>query len=137
MLVGAIACACFVLQAAVVPLHLALNGHIALGGLAEQAHSHAGDSHGHGAHGHGHEPAQRDDPDGSHPPHPVEDHLSQLAEPAAPPPLVLIVIVPAPAASGLIAFDLQLRVQPHDEERGPGPPPPRTSAAPRAPPIVV
>lgn len=146
-LLGAIACACFVLQASIVPLHLALSDHGTRSGLTQHAHVHesqeAGHGHGH-RHGPGHGPGHEDalldrakDADEGHPLHPVEDHQNLLGEPAVVPQLVLVALAPAPAAVELFASELPSHRLHFQEELGPGPPPPRAEAAPRAPPIVV
>jgi len=132
MLLGACACLCFALQQFLVPWHLALNDHVSVGGSQEHVHSHgAGDHH------HAPTPSRQADADEDHTPHPVEDHLAQIAEPSVPPTLVYTAIAPAPVEHWQLALALPVCEQPQYVECGPRPPPPRTAAAPRAPPIVV
>ncbi len=140
---GVIACACFVLQQFLVPLHLALHDHFAPYEDVETAvsaafgggHGHA-HPHGHG-HGHAHEHGERNDGAESddHHPHPVEDHLAQLA-PAVVTTLVHVAVAMPPAQTGLPSHELAAGVRPAEEEHGGAPPLLRT-AAPRAPPIAA
>ena len=137
MFVGAFACVCFALQQFLVPWHLALNDHVSSSGPEEHVHSHRDHSHGGGDQHHGHESSRDADSNEDHKPHPVDEHLAQIAEPGVLPTLVYTAIAPAPAEHWQMAFDLPVREQHQYVECGPRPPPPRTAAAPRAPPIVV
>lgn len=128
-LVGVLACFSFLLQQFVLPLHLALNEHVLVSDLEEHVHLHPDESHERheeqADHGHGHEP------------HPIGDHVEQLAGPAALPTLVKTKVAAAPAAAALPVVDLPERESVHREQRAPRPPPPRIAAAPRAPPIAL
>jgi len=143
MLVGVFACVCLVFQQCFVPLHLALNDHVVFDGLGGHAHSHAEHAHSHSPSHAEHADAQEqlasrsDDSHGDHEPHPIDDHLTQLAEAAVLRAPVYVALALAPMPSALFFHELPLRGLLHDREHGPRPPPPRTAAAPRAPPIVV
>ena len=121
-LLGVLVCACFVLPQLLVSGHLALSEHTV-------AH------HPHGEHEH--EAPRFPDSKDDHDPHPVEDHLDPLAEPAVPPTLLHVLVVLAQAGPGLLPFDLPSGERLHSQAHPPRPPPPRTVAHPRAPPIVA
>jgi len=135
-----VACAAFLLQQFLVPLHLALNEHLVFSPAGEGAHA-LTQALLHGKHGHGHEhehpPAQVDDSPESHTPHPVEDHLDLYCDPAVLPSWVHVALAPAAGSPCLPGAALVEGERACCEAGGPRPPPPRTASAPRAPPIAV
>jgi hypothetical protein len=148
MLLGAFACVCLVLQQCFVPLHLALNDHVLSNGQgghvhshvehvsANAAHTHAGDHH-HGA-PHSHQAPDSDDSHGDHDPHPIDDHLTQLAEAAVVRTAAHVSLSLAPTPSWVLLRNLPGPRPLVDREQFSLPPSPRVAqAAPRAPPIAI
>ena len=140
-LLGVFVCLCFALQPFGFPLHLAIVEHEP--GLPHEfvqgpvAHSHA-HPHSHSGHQHHHaHDSERSQPDGTHPPHPVEDHaqfLPDLATSPAPVLLVVLALLPTPLKL-LDPPTFSRAVAPCDT-----PPPrplPKLVASPRAPPSVA
>jgi len=133
-IVAAIVGLAFVLQMTFVPLHLARNDHV----LSNPSGAHV---HTHGLltredHGHRHDRTHTGSGD-DHEPHPVADHLDQLAEPATPPTFGHTELGLAPRAFAALALDIPTSRCVGEPESCPRPPPPRDAAPPRAPPIVA
>lgn len=136
-IVAAIVSLAFVLQMAFVPAHLAWNDHVVPGASGGHVHTHG--RHTHDDHGHRHDAAhsESDDPESDHEPHPVSDHLDQLAEPATPPTFGHTDLALAPQAFTVLSLDTPTSVRVGEPESCPRPPPPRDAAPARAPPIVA
>lgn len=135
--VAAIVALAFALQTAFVPLHLARNDHVLP--VAAEAHVHGLGSIAHEDHGPRHDGrhSASDDAEPDHEPHPVADHLDQLAEPATPPTFGPTDVALAPPALPMLPPEAPTSVGAGEPESCPRPPPPRDAAPPRAPPIVA
>jgi hypothetical protein len=138
MLIGVLACACFLLQQFAVHLHMAWTDHVVAAGNGEHVHTLAADAH--GAPGHRHDATDHsdaDESDGEDESHPLDDHLVELASPVVAPSVVHYALALAPVATGLPAFDLPCRTRPGWADGVPRPPPPRCASIPRAPPVAL
>lgn len=136
-IVAAIVGLAFVLQMAFVPLHLAWNDHVLPGVTGVHVHTLGLLAHENDGHRHDRRHSESDDRESDHEPHPVADHLDQLAEPATPPTLGHTVLVLAPQALTILPQDMPASVGVDEPESCPRPPPPRDAAPARAPPIVA
>ena len=136
-IVAAIVGLAFVLQMAFTLLHLAWNVHVLPGESGARVHAHGLLVHENDGHRHDRGPSESDDPESDHEPHPVADHLDQLAAPAIPPSLVHTDLALAPQAFTILPPDTAASVGVGEPQTCPRPPPPRDGAPPRAPPIVA
>ena len=139
MLLGLLACACFLLQQVSVHLHLALNDHIVLSADSGHHHTHAADSH--GGPGHRHAPDEHgpsNPSDGDHgDSHPLRDHLVELAAPSASPSVSHLAFALAPQSTPTVAPVLLHGRRVLQFADSPRPPPPRSACGSRAPPIFA
>jgi hypothetical protein len=136
-LLGALACVCFLLQQFLVPLHLALFDHTSVFAQPECAHAAAQPAGGHAAPHHSHAGSRADASQGDHEPHPVEEHLEQLVEPAVLATPMPVAVTPTLVAAGLPGVDPPAPGCAAGAERAPRRAPPPRAAAPRAPPRRV
>ncbi len=141
-LLGAFVCVGFLLPQLFLALHLAHHDHVLVAEVDAHVHTHDAHLHAHAAHAHegpGSFAVPDSDAGGSnqdHEPHPVDEHVDQLGEPAVATPGIQVVLAPVPAAPWLGVLEELLPGRVRLALRVPRPPPPRTAAAPRAPPIV-
>jgi hypothetical protein len=143
-LAGTAACACFLFQLFLLPVHLVRHDHVGAVPAEEpvaashvHAHGHS-HSHGHGhAHEHhgGHDGERHGESRGDHDPHPLDDHLADLAKPVKTLSLGAFVAAPAPSAPWWADPEAEPRSASDRHDRCPRPPPPRAVAPSRAPPI--
>lgn len=136
-LCGALTCVCLVLQQLLAPLHLVLEDHVWLAGSGAHVHVHSEAHEGTLGHSHDHERSYDHDADRDHEPHPYEDHVDELAQPAMLFSLARTMLAAAPTSRRLPSFELPSHERFRLTVHAPRPPPPRTAAAPRAPPIAV
>ena len=133
----------FLLPQLVLALHLARNDHVLVAGVDAHVHTHDAHLHAHAAHAHeGAAPtevgaSESGGANQDHEPHPLEEHVEQLGEPAVAPAVIHVALIQAPAAPWFGVLEALLPERVRHTPRIPRPPPPRTAAAPRAPPIVT